>query len=45
MEACLARIAEREPVVQAMAFLDPALARQAAATARPGPLHGLAARA
>ncbi len=41
MEACLARIAEREPVLQAMAFLDPALARQAAATARRGPLHGL----
>ena len=41
MEACLARIAEREPVLQAMAFLDPAVARQAAATARPGPLHGL----
>ena len=41
MEACLARIAEREPAVQAMAFLDPALARQQAATAHPGPLHGL----
>ena len=41
MEACLARIAEREPVLQAMAFLDPALARNAAATARPGRLHGL----
>ena len=41
MEACLARIALREPVVQAMAFLDPALARQAAAAPPPGPLHGL----
>ena len=41
MEACLARIAEREPTVQAMAFLDPALAKRAAETARPGPLHGL----
>ena len=41
MEACLARIAEREDVLQAMAFLDPALARQAASSARPGPLHGL----
>ena len=41
MEACLARIAAREPAVRAMAFLDPALARQAAAGARPGRLHGL----
>ena len=41
MEACLARIASREAVLQAMAFLDPALARSAAASARPGPLHGL----
>ncbi len=41
MEACLARIAAREPVVRAMAFLDPAQALRAAAQARPGPLHGL----
>ena len=41
MEACLARIAQREPALRAMAFLDPGLARQAAAHARPGPLHGL----
>jgi Asp-tRNA(Asn)/Glu-tRNA(Gln) amidotransferase A subunit family amidase len=41
MEACLARIALREPVVQAMAFLDPALALRNAAQSRPGPLHGL----
>ncbi len=41
MAACLARVAAREPVVRAMAFLDPAQARQAAANARPGPLHGL----
>jgi len=39
MEACLARIAAREPAVQAMAFLDPAQAR--GAVPRPGPLHGL----
>jgi Asp-tRNA(Asn)/Glu-tRNA(Gln) amidotransferase A subunit family amidase len=41
MEACLARIAEREPTVHAMAYLDPAAARHAATTARPGKLHGL----
>jgi Asp-tRNA(Asn)/Glu-tRNA(Gln) amidotransferase A subunit family amidase len=41
MEACLARIAEREPTVHAMAYLDAGLARHAAASARPGPLHGL----
>ncbi len=41
MEACLARIAAREPVLQAMAFLDPALARKAAVACLPGPLHGL----
>lgn len=39
LEACLARVTAREPVVQAMAFLDPALAR--AAIPQPGPLHGL----
>ncbi len=41
MEACLARIAAREPVVRAMAFLDPALASRSAAEARSGPLGGL----
>jgi Asp-tRNA(Asn)/Glu-tRNA(Gln) amidotransferase A subunit family amidase len=38
-EACLDRLAAREGVVQAMAFLDPAQAR--AARPHPGPLHGL----
>ncbi|MDR3536187.1 MAG: amidase [Acetobacteraceae bacterium] len=41
MEACLARIAEREPTVQAFAWLDPAAAMRAAAAAGPGKLHGL----
>jgi Asp-tRNA(Asn)/Glu-tRNA(Gln) amidotransferase A subunit family amidase len=41
MEACLDRIAAREPAVHAFAWLDPAAARQGAAVARPGPLHGL----
>ena len=41
MEACLARIAGRADTVQAFAAFDPALARQGAAAARPGPLHGL----
>jgi Asp-tRNA(Asn)/Glu-tRNA(Gln) amidotransferase A subunit family amidase len=41
MEACLARIAEREPTVRAFAWLDAPAALQAAQTARPGPLHGL----
>jgi Asp-tRNA(Asn)/Glu-tRNA(Gln) amidotransferase A subunit family amidase len=41
MEACLARIAEREPAVRAFAWFDPEAARRAAASARPGPLHGL----
>ncbi len=39
LDACLARIAAREPVVRAMAYLDPAQVR--AAQPRPGPLHGL----
>jgi Asp-tRNA(Asn)/Glu-tRNA(Gln) amidotransferase A subunit family amidase len=39
LEACLDRIAQREPVVQAMAYLDAAVVR--AATPRPGPLHGM----
>jgi len=41
MEACLARIAAREPVVRAFTHLDPEAARRAAGAARPGPLHGL----
>ena len=40
MEACLARIAEREPSVRAFAWFDADAARRAA-VARPGPLHGL----
>ena len=39
MEACLDRIASREPVVHAFAHLDPAAAR--AAVPRPGKLHGI----
>jgi Asp-tRNA(Asn)/Glu-tRNA(Gln) amidotransferase A subunit family amidase len=41
IEACLDRIAQREPEVRAFAFLDPGMARRAAASALPGPLHGL----
>ena len=41
MEACLARIAEREPAVRAFAWFDADAARRGAAAARPGPLHGL----
>lgn len=41
MEACLARAAAREGVVRAFVHLDPAQARRAAASARPGPLHGI----
>ncbi len=41
MEACLARIAAREPTVRAFAHFDPHAARAAAAQPRPGPLHGL----
>ena len=41
MEACLARIAAREPVVRAFTHLDPDAARRGAASARPGALHGL----
>lgn len=37
LEACLARIALREPEVRAMAFIDPA----AIEPPRPGPLHGI----
>src|SRR6478609_4788475 len=43
--ACLARIAEKEPVVGAFEFLDPELALKQAraldAAPRNGPLHGL----
>ena len=38
-EACLVRVAEREPVVQAFAAHDPALVR--ATQAASGPLHGI----
>ena len=45
VEACLARILEREPSVQAWAFLDPDAARESARrldrSARRGPLHGV----
>ena len=40
-EACLARIAEREPLVRAFHFHDPAQARQQAANAGPGALRGI----
>ena len=42
MEACLARIAAREPVVRAFAWFDAARATALAAGCAPGPLHGLA---
>jgi Asp-tRNA(Asn)/Glu-tRNA(Gln) amidotransferase A subunit family amidase len=41
MEAYLARIAEREPVVRAFTWFDADAARKAASRARPGPLHGI----
>ena len=41
MEACLERIAEREPQVHAFAAFDRDAAMKAAAHARPGPLHAL----
>lgn len=41
MEACLARIAEREQVVRAFAWFNAEAGRLAARAARPGPLHGL----
>ena len=46
VSACLARIAERDPVIAAWAHVDPDLALQAAAArdaagARLGPLHGV----
>jgi len=40
-EACLARIAEREPGVRAFVYFDPEYVRKSAAAALPGPLHGL----
>ncbi len=39
LEACLARVAEREPGLQAMAYVDPDAVR--AATPQPGALHGV----
>ncbi|WP_166296319.1 amidase family protein [Bradyrhizobium sp. 2S1] len=39
LEACLARIADRDPAVRALAFHDPDQARSA--RANPGPLHGI----
>ncbi len=39
LEACLARIGEREGDVHAFAFIDPVQVRRA--TSAPGPLHGL----
>jgi len=41
MESCLEHIQAREPAVRAFASFDATLARQGAASARPGPLHGL----
>ncbi|MEM1287603.1 MAG: amidase [Pseudomonadota bacterium] len=41
LDAGLARAAKFEPQVQAFAHLDPAQARDALTTLRPGPLHGL----
>jgi Asp-tRNA(Asn)/Glu-tRNA(Gln) amidotransferase A subunit family amidase len=41
LEACLSRIAAREPAVHAFAHFDAARARAAARTLRPGPLSGL----
>jgi Asp-tRNA(Asn)/Glu-tRNA(Gln) amidotransferase A subunit family amidase len=41
MEACLDRIAAREPTLRAFAFHDPALARRSAASAAQGKLYGL----
>jgi len=41
MEACLARIADRDPVVRAYAHLDPDHALRNATVARPGLLHGI----
>jgi Asp-tRNA(Asn)/Glu-tRNA(Gln) amidotransferase A subunit family amidase len=40
-EACLARVAAREPAVHAMAHIDPAAVLHAAPTARDGRLHAI----
>jgi Asp-tRNA(Asn)/Glu-tRNA(Gln) amidotransferase A subunit family amidase len=39
LDACLARVAEREPDIRAFAFIDPEQARRA--RPRQGPLHGI----
>ena len=41
MQACLARIAEREPTVRAFAWFDADTALTGAQSPLPGPLHGL----
>jgi Asp-tRNA(Asn)/Glu-tRNA(Gln) amidotransferase A subunit family amidase len=41
MQACLDRIASREPVVRAFAWFDADAALRAARSAVPGPLHGV----
>jgi Asp-tRNA(Asn)/Glu-tRNA(Gln) amidotransferase A subunit family amidase len=41
MEACLTRIAERDPAVRAFACFEPDHARRGAEASRPGLLHGL----
>jgi Asp-tRNA(Asn)/Glu-tRNA(Gln) amidotransferase A subunit family amidase len=41
MEACLDRIAAREPTIRAFAHLDPQAARRGAEAAPAGLLHGL----
>jgi Asp-tRNA(Asn)/Glu-tRNA(Gln) amidotransferase A subunit family amidase len=41
LEACLARVAEREPLVHAFAHIDPERLRDAGRATRPGPLHGI----
>jgi Asp-tRNA(Asn)/Glu-tRNA(Gln) amidotransferase A subunit family amidase len=41
MQACLARIAEREPTVRVFAWFDADAALRGAQSALPGPLHGL----
>lgn len=41
MEACLARIAEKESIVRAFTWFDADMARHGAVSPRPGPLSGL----
>jgi Asp-tRNA(Asn)/Glu-tRNA(Gln) amidotransferase A subunit family amidase len=41
LEACLARIAEREPTLRVFAWFDPDAARRGLRRAPEGPLHGL----